>query len=115
MGGSLLDYNWRNMISMEVLAWLGDHIVDNHVISPAAGYLSMAIEATRQLVQERLVNCVIRKFTTRDVAFSKPLIIPQLLGRIEVQLSLSTHAERINSNFAGWNRFLVSSLTQKCI
>ena len=88
VGGSVLDRSWRNLISMENLPWLRDHVIDNQVIFPGAGYLCMAIEATRKVVQDSRKTGVVRQFVMRDVVFSKPLVIPELPEKVEVQLTL---------------------------
>lgn len=110
VSGRALDHSWRHIINMENLPWLRDHVVENDVIFPGAGYLCMAIEAIRQVVQERRTVDVIHQFTMRDVVFSKPLIIPESPGRVEVQLSITPRHE-VSSNVRGWNGFLVWSIS----
>ena len=91
-------------------ALLSDHVVDNHVIFPGAGYRCMALETTYQVVRDRRTVDRVHRFTMQDVVFSKPLTIPDLPRRVEVQLTLVTRHALI-SNLRGWNDVLVSSLS----
>lgn len=46
MAGSLDDRpRWRNYLRIAELPWLADHVVSGKVLFPAAGYITMAIEA----------------------------------------------------------------------
>jgi acyl transferase domain-containing protein/2-polyprenyl-3-methyl-5-hydroxy-6-metoxy-1,4-benzoquinol methylase len=40
---------WRNVLSLNDIPWLADHKVGEHYIFPAAGFMSMAVEAMRQV------------------------------------------------------------------
>ncbi|KAK0613233.1 polyketide synthase [Immersiella caudata] len=48
-GSALSTHIWRNVLSMNHVPWLADHKVGDHYIFPAAGFISMAIEAMRQV------------------------------------------------------------------
>jgi acyl transferase domain-containing protein len=40
---------WRNFLSLSNTKWLADHKINDDVVFPAAGYITMAIEAVRQI------------------------------------------------------------------
>ncbi|KAH0565158.1 Type I Iterative PKS [Trichoglossum hirsutum] len=47
--GNDVEPTWRNMLRLEDVRWIRDHVVLNDVIFPAAGYIAMAGEAIRQI------------------------------------------------------------------
>ena len=104
---------WRNILSVETLPWLRDHVVDNSIIFPGSGYLCMAIEAIRQDLQDRQSVGAIRQYIIRDIVFSKALLVPEPPGQIEIQLSLKALKIGNARDSSGWNDFKVFSLSQE--
>lgn len=105
---SSLEPNWRYMISIESLPWLAEHLVDDLVIFPGAGYICMAIEALRQLTHDGQPTSKISQFILQDVKFSKALVVPPAPLKVEIQLSLRT---RRNTKTV-WHDFRVSAISQ---
>lgn len=75
---------WRHIIRPSELPWVRDHVVQSDIVFPAAGCITMAIEAMRQLTlsDERVSGYVLR-----DIAIMKALIVPDTSDGIEVQVS----------------------------
>lgn len=69
--------SWRTILRIDSLPWLKDHVVDNFVVFPAAGYMTMAIEAMRQLNQDRRSNLAAKGYRLRNISFKKTLTIPK--------------------------------------
>ncbi|GLB05729.1 putative PKS/NRPS-like protein biosynthetic cluster [Aspergillus tubingensis] len=44
-----LEPSWRNILRLDEVPWLADHVVQGHVIFPGACYIAMAGEAVQQL------------------------------------------------------------------
>ncbi|KAF4341752.1 polyketide synthase [Fusarium beomiforme] len=89
---------WRYLINLDALPWLRDHVVEGFTLYPGAGYLTMAIEAMKQLVQLRDAQRSILKFILRDVIISKSIVLSESdndeqSGEVEVQLSMSTSGQ----------------------
>ena len=87
-GSTILEPSWSHIMSSAELPWLREHVIDNIAIFPASGFLCMAIEAIRQITQERRAPGAILNYVLHDVAFLKALVIPDLPSKIEIQLSL---------------------------
>jgi acyl transferase domain-containing protein/NADPH:quinone reductase-like Zn-dependent oxidoreductase/acyl carrier protein len=81
--------SWRHMVGVERLPWLADHVVDEQMIFPAAGYLCMAIEAALQLNNDLHPEKRVQRVSLKDVSFLKSLVIPAGRARVEVQLVLN--------------------------
>ena len=111
--GTPFEPMWRNILSLETLPWLRDHAVDNSIIFPGSGYLCMAIEAITQDLQGRQSMGTIRQYIIRDIVFSKALLVPELPGKIEIQLSLKALKIGNARDSSGWNDFRVFSLSQE--
>lgn len=99
---------WRHILSIENSPWLRDHAVDGRLVFPGSGYLAMAIEAKRQLLQDSEPDKRIRHYIIKDVIFSKFLEIPEAGKDIEVQISLINYTSSQN-NVEGWQEFRVVS------
>ncbi|KAI9830142.1 MAG: hypothetical protein M1819_005819 [Sarea resinae] len=52
------DMRWRNVIRLEEVPWLVGHQVQSQVIFPAAGYLVMAMESSKELARDRPIQLV---------------------------------------------------------
>ena len=104
---------WRNLLNVETLPWLRDHVVDNSIIFPGSGYLCMAIEAIRQDLQDRQSVGAIRQYIIRDIVFSKALLVPEPPGQIEIQLSLKALKIGNPRDSSGWNDFRIFSLSHE--
>lgn len=48
--GNLREARWRNIMKLREMAWLRGHRFQSQVLFPAAGYISMAVEAAIRLV-----------------------------------------------------------------
>ncbi|KIL85244.1 polyketide synthase [Fusarium avenaceum] len=102
---------WRYHINLDALPWLRDHVVEGFTLYPGAGYLTMAIEAMKQLVQLRDAQQSIAKFILRDVTISKSIVLnesdnDEQAGEVEVLLSMSTSRQYEGSR---WESFRIWS------
>lgn len=66
-----LEPSWRNMVSIEDAPWLRDHVIQNAVIFPAAGYLAMAGEAVRQ------TTGIEESYSIRHMVLSRALMLQE--------------------------------------
>lgn len=105
---------WRNLISIDNLPWLRDHVVDSFVTFPGSAYLCMALEALSQLIKHDPTHFLVHQYVVRDVEFSKALVIPDLPGsKVEVQLCLTPSSAGNKRNSTGWEVFEVNSWTKE--
>ncbi|TDZ54076.1 Highly reducing polyketide synthase FUM1 [Colletotrichum trifolii] len=80
--------NWRCMLSVDKVPWLRDHCVGSDIVLPAAGFVSMAGEAIRQLSGRE-------DYTLRHVKISNALVLPPDQN---VELFTSARRERLNDS-----------------
>ncbi|KAJ5177658.1 mycocerosic acid synthase [Penicillium coprophilum] len=101
---------WRYFINLDSLPWLRGHIVEGFTLYPGAGYLTMAMEAMKQLVQMRGLQTPIAKFVLRNVAIPKAIVLSEpddsSSGEVEVQLSMSAANQYEGSR---WQSFRIRS------
>ncbi|KAJ4009092.1 hypothetical protein NW752_009387 [Fusarium irregulare] len=108
---SIHEPRWRYHIDLDALPWLRDHVVEGFTLYPGAGYLTMAIEAMKQLVQLRDAPQSISKFILRGVVISKSIVLNESdndeeSGEVEVQLSMSSLRQYEGSH---WESFRIWS------
>lgn len=112
VSSTMMEPVWRHIISIDSLPWLKDHVVDNSVVFPGAGYLCMAIEGIRQISQDRRVSGTILNYVIRDVSFYKALVIPEAPGKVEMLLTLRPSTKNVSDRTSGlWESFRISSLS----
>lgn len=75
---------WRNMLRHRDLPWLKDHQLGNVAVFPAAGHMSLAVEALKQVSEFEGLH--VEGVTLRDVDIQTALVIPETDNGIEVQL-----------------------------
>nr|AKL78824.1 GLPKS3 [Glarea lozoyensis] len=97
---------WRSFLRPRELQWLPHHMIDGKVIFPAAGYLTMAIEAA-----VRLETCPknIKAICLRDIAIKSALTVSDSEMGTEVIFEMqpvSTSAKRTSDT---WYRFIINS------
>ncbi|KAK7755565.1 Type I Iterative PKS [Diatrype stigma] len=102
-----MEPRWRHMVGLSTLPWLADHVIDNLVIFPGAGYVCMVAEALMQLVREREVDQVLELLDFHDISFLRALVVPASPQRVELQLSLKRQEHASPLCFA----FSVSALS----
>ncbi|VUC20458.1 unnamed protein product [Clonostachys rosea] len=86
-GSVSIEPQWRHSVSVDILPWLADHIIDGLIIFPGSGYICMALEGIRQLQKDRYPTQALEAIVVRDVSFLRALVIPQT-GQVELQLRL---------------------------
>ncbi|KAL8993489.1 MAG: hypothetical protein Q9169_006308 [Polycauliona sp. 2 TL-2023] len=94
---------WRNVLRHRDVPWLKDHNLGGTAIFPAAGHLSIAIEALRQVQETQ--GQPLDSVTIRDVNITTALVIPDNNDGVETILRLQS----ATSN-ADWHFFAVESL-----
>ena len=73
------------------LPWIRDHIVQGDIIFPGAGYITMAIEAIRQLHKS---NESIKGYILKQVDILRATIIPEDSDGVELQLFLEPASQK---------------------
>ncbi|KAF5540999.1 polyketide synthase [Fusarium mexicanum] len=76
IGGSLKEPTWRNVLRLKDLPWLRDHSLGGEAVFPAAGYLSMAMEAITQLNEMSEAPLEIDSYIFRDISIQQALVTP---------------------------------------
>ncbi|KAF3345526.1 Pseudouridine-metabolizing protein [Verticillium dahliae VDG2] len=114
---------WKNLLSPKEIPWLGGHMVQGQIIFPAAGYLSMAIDACRILVARRGETLAIKGMDILDFVIGKGIIFDDRSLGVETLLTLTLdeeydeNARSINGTirfYAGLANSDVSSLPLRC-
>ncbi|ESZ91056.1 hypothetical protein SBOR_8550 [Sclerotinia borealis F-4128] len=102
---------WRHILSVDSLPWLREHVIDGFTIFPGSGYISMAIEAKRQLTSERHGPLGISNYNLKDIQIPAALAIPDSPATVEIQLSLITPRNQQNNSKSKWEEFKVFSVS----
>lgn len=69
--------SWRLMLSIDTLPWLKDHMIDGFIVFPGAAYMTMAIQALKQIDDDRRPDVSPRGYRLRNVSFKKTLTLPR--------------------------------------
>lgn len=103
---------WRNFLRLHDLPWLADHQLESQVVLPAAGYISMAIEAVRQTTLSVRTEQTPFHYQLRDVDVLQALVVPPDTDGAEVALTLQECDEK-ELDHSGWYAFEVCSVNRQ--
>ncbi|KAJ5096375.1 hypothetical protein NUU61_005731 [Penicillium alfredii] len=110
-GSAKLRPQFRNVLRLKDLPWLGDHRLLPDVVFPAAGYIAMAMVATSQLYEEFPDALSIVGYSLRNIDIKTALKIPEDHNGIEIILSLELESAA-TAKAPGWASFSVSSVAR---
>ncbi|EAQ88528.1 hypothetical protein CHGG_05147 [Chaetomium globosum CBS 148.51] len=110
LGTNLSAPSWRHFVRINDVPWIRDHVVQNTIIYPAAGYLSMAIEGASYLASRQFPDRKLLGYQLRDVDILNALVVPETSEGIELQLSLRPCGDRALDT-KDYSEFQVQSVT----
>ncbi|KAL4782889.1 hypothetical protein BJX76DRAFT_358522 [Aspergillus varians] len=102
-----LEPRWRRYLSLKESPWLCNHVVQGLITFPAAGYITMAIQATRQHTLATSPGSKIQYIRFRDVSFGKGLVLSDETPDVEISLSLRPQARTSRESSSVWNEFRI--------
>jgi len=102
---------WRRFIKLEETPWLRGHVVQGQVVFPAAGYLTMAIQAIRQHSHATTPAAGVEAVRFRNVSFAKALVLSEDMSDLEITLSLRPQAQTARESSAVWHEFRIFTVT----
>lgn len=95
---------WRNMLSIDSVPWLADHVIADQILFCGAGYIAMVGEALRQISG-------VEVYSLKHISISSALILEH--GKpVEISTSLS-HAHLTSSLDSPWFEFQIASYNGK--
>ena len=106
-GGLTRHPRWRNYLRQSEIPWLSQHVVDGKTIFPAAGFISMAIEAITTLCP------AFKSIRLRDVVFKAVLTLSSSDVGTEVITDLQPVSTSAKSTSSTWFRFVICSFDEK--
>ncbi|KAF2878487.1 hypothetical protein BDV95DRAFT_624920 [Massariosphaeria phaeospora] len=96
-----LEPSFRNMLNLDDAPWLRDHMIQGTIIFPAAGYLAMAGEASRQLSGGE------DSYSLRHVVLSQALILQE---GVDTEIVTNLRPYRLtDSEDSEWWEFTIAS------
>ena len=95
---------WRNYLRLSELPWLSEHVVDGKIVFPAAGYISMAIEAK---VRQAGNAMDIKDILLRDVSVKSALTLTDKDAGTEVVLELRPVSVSAKNTSDSWHEFVI--------
>ncbi|PQE24865.1 polyketide synthase protein [Rutstroemia sp. NJR-2017a BVV2] len=101
---------WVNRLRHKDIPWLIDHSLGGSMVFPAAGHLSMAIEALRQVLDAQNTQCQGMHF--RDTSFKVAMVIPETDDGLQVQLCLRPLTKSSNGTEPLWHSFVIESYAE---
>ncbi|KAI0382393.1 hypothetical protein F5Y04DRAFT_45601 [Hypomontagnella monticulosa] len=112
VGNAKLRPQWRNILRMKDVPWLGDHRLIPDAVLPAAGYLAMAVEAAGRIYNEFPEPAKITGFSLRDVSIKTSLPIPEDDYGVEVLTSMEL-VDTATAKSPAWATFSISSVDRE--
>ena len=104
-----LEPSWRNIIRVSEIPWIRGHVIQSNIVYPAAGYISMAIEASLQRSQLNGRAHAIQMYKLKDISIKSMLLIPDDTSGIETVFSLRPYNRSARTSSDDWDEFRVFS------
>nr|XP_036579356.1 polyketide synthase [Colletotrichum truncatum]KAF6786903.1 polyketide synthase [Colletotrichum truncatum] len=110
-GSAKLRPQFRNILRLKDLPWLGEHRLLPDAVFPAAGYMCMAMVAASQVYDEFPNALSVSGYSLRNVDIKTALKIPEDQYGIEIMLSLEL-TDTETAKKPAWATFSVSSVAR---
>ncbi|GFF97772.1 lovastatin nonaketide synthase [Aspergillus udagawae] len=104
-----LEPKWRHFLSLKECPWLRNHRVQGQIVFPAAGYITMAVQAIRQHIYNTDPTSHVHSVRLRDISFGKALALSEDdpgPGQ-EICLSLRPQARSARESSSIWSEFRI--------
>ncbi|ETS86665.1 hypothetical protein PFICI_00493 [Pestalotiopsis fici W106-1] len=109
-GNAKLRPQWRNILRVKDVPWLAEHRLIPDAVFPAAGYMTMALEAMAQVYTDLPESLDVSGYKLRNVAIKSALRIPEDDYGVEVILSLELD-DAFNPKSPTWASFTISTIS----
>jgi acyl transferase domain-containing protein len=97
-----IEPSWRNLLQLEEVSWMRDHLISGQVVFPGVGYIAMAGEAAKQVSGDEYVG-----FSLASVSFDLPMV---LIDGKTTELITSLRRSKLNDGLeSSWYDFVISS------
>lgn len=73
------EMRWRNVLRLSELPWLRGHEFQGQVLFPGAGYVTMAVEASKRIAKD----CSIRLVEVQDLSLLRALVVDESQAGVE--------------------------------
>ncbi|KAH8721524.1 beta-ketoacyl synthase domain-containing protein [Phaeosphaeriaceae sp. PMI808] len=112
VGNAKLRPQWRNILRMKDVPWLGDHRLLPDAVLPAAAYIAMAVEAASRINNEQSTLVQVAGYSLREVSIKSSLQIPEDDYGVEVVTTMEL-LESTTSQAPTWATFSVSTVNRE--
>lgn len=102
-----LEPRWRSLLNLKKSPWMKSHVVQGQVTFPAAGYITMAVQAIKQQMFATAPATKVENIRLRDISFGKALVLSEDEEYVEIGLSLRPQARTARESSQIWNEFRV--------
>nr|UWV21338.1 polyketide synthase 5 [Chaetomium globosum] len=103
---------WRRFLRLKETPWLQKHIIQGQIVFPAAGYLTMAVQAARQHLMATSPTTHAEAISLRNVNIGKALVLSDDEADVEISLSLRPQARTARESSGVWNEFRIFTVAQ---
>ncbi|KAI1392616.1 hybrid PKS-NRPS PsoA [Hypoxylon trugodes] len=84
--GDANEVQWRNILKLDEIRWLEGHRFQDQVVFPAAGYISMAVDAAVRLIKDEPINLV----ELQDLNILRAITLSKESSGVEVKFLIRT-------------------------
>ena len=106
-----LEPRWRRYLRLKESPWLKSHAVQGQVVFPAAGYITMALEAMRQHTKMQHPAIEIKNFVFRNISIGNALVLSDDVDDLEIALSLRPQPRTAKDSSSLWSEFRIFTVS----
>lgn len=117
LGALSMDVNrveprWRRFLSLKETPWLRNHVVQGQIVFPAAGYLTMVVQAARQHSLATSPTAHVEAISLRNVNIGKAIVLSEDEADVEISLSLRPQARTARESSGVWDEFRIFTVAR---
>ncbi|KAI2615596.1 hypothetical protein GGR54DRAFT_257903 [Hypoxylon sp. NC1633] len=112
VGNAKLRPQWRNILRLKDIPWLGEHRLVPDAVLPGAAYVAMAVEASSRIYNEFPEPLSIEGFSLADMFIKKALTIPEDDYGVELMTSMEL-VDGATKQSPAWATFSISSVRRE--
>jgi acyl transferase domain-containing protein len=100
---------WRAFLRISDNPWVCDHQIQSSVLSPAAGFITMAIEAAYQIADK---DKAVQEFEFRNIQIGQAAVVSDDALGLECILQFRPHKRETQNVPTSWYEFTVSTCAE---
>ncbi|KAI1754791.1 beta-ketoacyl synthase domain-containing protein [Xylaria castorea] len=104
---------WRHVLNLDAIPWLKDHAIGGDAVFPASGFVGMAVEAMKQLLELQQTKSEVKNILIRDMVIAQAISLSLEEQNTEVELQLTISPSKAGLRWRDFKIFSFDKASQR--